>query len=219
MKLYEIFSFFALGFLGGFGHCIGMCHPFVLYISNNFHKQSNNYFIFLKPHILYNLGRISMYSFLGLLTGLLGGIANLAGNIIGLQKLSAIIAGIFLISYAVLIMLKSNYLITLEEKFTNTTFTNFLKKLQPKNPFTFGLILGLLPCGLLYSALIASTGKGDILASMLSMLSFGIGTSIALLVLAIFGNLIRKFQKIFNILSIILMLGMGLFFIYSGIKF
>jgi sulfite exporter TauE/SafE len=62
-----IIAAISLGFLGSF-HCIGMCGPIALALP--VHQYSP-----LKKYVgifLYNLGRVTTYTFLGVIFGLLG---------------------------------------------------------------------------------------------------------------------------------------------------
>ncbi|KAA0257145.1 sulfite exporter TauE/SafE family protein [Deferribacter autotrophicus] len=219
MNLIELFSFFSLGFFGGFGHCIAMCHPFVLYTSSRFANGQIGYWNLLKPHFFYNFGRVITYSILGFVAGIFGGIVNIAGGLIGVQKISAVVAGSFLIVYAFLTLVGKNFIGKFEDKIVGNNVMSLLKKIQPSSPFALGLVLGLLPCGLLYSALIGSASKGSIFFSIMAMILFGFGTTFAMMVAAVFGNFIMRNKIIFNFVSVIVMLAMGGFFIYSGISF
>src|SRR5258705_12260024 len=58
---------FAAGFAGSF-HCIGMCGGFACALGGDPHGQGAT----LQRHLLYNLGRLSTYCFLGALAGALG---------------------------------------------------------------------------------------------------------------------------------------------------
>ena len=53
----DLLGFFMLGLLGGFGHCIGMCGPFVLYISRRFGTPESSRAAILSQQGLYGLGR------------------------------------------------------------------------------------------------------------------------------------------------------------------
>lgn len=219
MMQLDLLGFFTLGFFGGFGHCLGMCHPFVLYISGRFVGERKGYRNLFLPHLKYSLGRITTYGVLGMLAGLLGGLGEVAGELVGVQKISAIVAGSFLVIYAAFSFTGYNLLNKFENKFAGNKAMGFLKKFQPKGPFVTGLILGLLPCGLLYGALIAATSSGHFLKGFTAMVLFGLGTAAAMLLAAVFGNFIMRKRGIFNILSLILLIAMGVYFIYSGITF
>lgn len=219
MQHLDLIGFLSLGFFGGFGHCIGMCHPFVLYISGRFTKGELGYINLLKPHFSYNIGRILTYSILGLLAGFLGDIAEMAGGMLGIQKSASVIAGIFLILYALLSFGGYNLLNKFENKVAADKVMGIIKRVQPKRSFTTGMLLGLLPCGLLYSALIAATSLGSMYKAGVAMALFGFGTMIALMITAVFGNYFMSRRGIFNILGLILLLIMGAYFVWSGIRY
>ncbi|PLX70995.1 MAG: hypothetical protein C0602_02880 [Denitrovibrio sp.] len=211
-------GFLAMGFSVGFGHCIGMCHPFVLYISGRFvgeHKGYTNLFI---PHIKYNLGRITTYSILGLIAGFAGDMMEIVGRLVGIQKGAAILAGIFLVLYGLLSFTGYNFMNRLEHKLAGGMFVERLKKIQPKSPYLTGVVLGLLPCGPLYGMIIASASTASPVRGFLSMILYGAGTSAALLATSVFGNYLMSRRSFFNLLTLVLMISMGLFFIYSGIR-
>ena len=55
--------------------------------------------------------------------------------------------------------------------------------------YGLGLALGLLPCGFLYSALIAASGAGGALEGGLAMAAFALGTGVSLIAVATAGRL------------------------------
>lgn len=219
MQHLDLIGFFTLGFFGGFGHCIGMCHPFVLYISGRFSKDKKGYSGLIAPHLWYNTGRIVTYSILGAVAGFLGDIADMAGNLVGIQKTAAIIAGAFLVLYALFSLAGYNLITKLENRLPVDKIMGLVKLIQPGQPVTTGLLFGLLPCGLLYSALIASASSARAAKGALSMAIFGLGTVPAIMITAVFGNILMRRRGIFNILGSILLLGMGIYFILSGIQY
>ena len=84
----EILTAFTIGFLGSF-HCIGMCGPIAIALP----VPTSSNISFFTGRILYNIGRVVTYSFLGLLFGLVGGRIALAGA----QQIVSIILGIVII--------------------------------------------------------------------------------------------------------------------------
>ena len=111
---------FLVGFAGGFGHCILMCHPFVLHISSTFSDSNAGYKILI-PNFFYNAGRIITYAAMGALAGGLGSIATYAGqNFLNIQKFAALAGGIILVLFAVMY-------------FFNLSSFNFLAKLKIMN--------------------------------------------------------------------------------------
>ena len=71
----------SLGFLGSFGHCLGMCGPLstALLLSDS---ASQNKSIFLKflPVILLNIGRLISYALVGAFMGGVGSVMIAGGT-------------------------------------------------------------------------------------------------------------------------------------------
>jgi len=219
MRNLDLIGFFSLGLAGGFGHCMGMCHPFVLYISGRFVGERTGYGNLFKPHLAYNAGRVATYGLLGVPAGLLGGMGEAAGKMVGIQKVSAVLAGGFLIVYALLAFTGYNFFNRFENRWVNQRLKGFLGKVQPRSSLLTGVVLGLLPCGLVYGALIAASASGNPLRAAAAMVLFGAGTSVAMLLTALLGNLVMRRRGLFHFLSLVLLLGMGGYFIYNGIRF
>lgn len=210
-----IFSHFLIGFFGGFGHCVLMCHPFVLHISSVFSDNNAGYKILI-PNFFYNFGRTITYTILGAIAGGLGSIATYAGqNFLNIQKLAALIGGSILIIFSIMYFFNVNSF-NLLAKFK---ITNILNKYKPNNPFYYGLLLGFLPCGLSMGAIIGTISTGSLYVGALMMIAFGIGTSIAMMILAILGSYIMKYVKYFKHITSVLLFIMGIYFIYQGLTF
>ena len=71
----EILAAFLVGLVGSL-HCIGMCGPIAIALP----VPNSSNLSFFTGRILYNLGRVVTYSFLGAILGLLGGRIALAGQ-------------------------------------------------------------------------------------------------------------------------------------------
>jgi len=94
--------------------------------------------------------------------------------------------------------------------------------------FPVGLLLGLLPCGPVYTALLAAAGAGMNTESMLQgvvkgmgvMFCFGIGTVPTLFLIAKLVDMgwLKNRQIIYRI-GTVMMLIVGVYFIYQGITF
>ena len=101
--LLDLFLIAALGFLGSFGHCVGMCGPLTVAFSLSSQSESNNWWQQSKFHILLNLGRMLSYSLVGAAIGGLGSILVEGGQLAGvgseLRQWIAIITGLMLILF------------------------------------------------------------------------------------------------------------------------
>src|SRR5688572_30314529 len=80
----ELLTGFLIGLLGSF-HCVGMCGPIALALPRTKYPGTSR--------IIYNFGRITTYSLIGLLFGLLGSRLEM----IGLQQIISITLGTFII--------------------------------------------------------------------------------------------------------------------------
>jgi len=205
---------FLLGLFGGM-HCAGMCGPIALAIPNKVGALAN--FI---HKFLYNTGRVITYSFLGLLTGLIGRGFNMAGW----QQALSIGLGIFLIA-TILFSGIHNLNIPSIKPINSLTrsikkyFSYFLQKRSPISALGMGMINGLLPCGLVYIALAASIAGGSLQSGALYMLVFGLGTFPVMLLLSLAGNIIspRVRLKIYKMVPVFVVV-LGLLFILRGMN-
>jgi sulfite exporter TauE/SafE len=179
------------GLLGGFGHCIGMCGPIVASQAVSRGAGTASLGGRLALGLQYHTGRLFTYSAIGTAMGLSGSFANTAGGLAGFQEVAAILAGVFMIAMGSSILGLWRGVSLIERH--NTTIIGLAGRLMRSTAFlrTFllGLVMGLLPCGLSYTAFIASAGAGGAVKGMLIALLFGLGTLPALLS---FGTLVAR---------------------------
>jgi sulfite exporter TauE/SafE len=216
------------GFTVGFGHCIGMCGPVVVSLSLNLKGER----VFLSQ-LLYNVGRVTTYTILGGLMGLTGSFTVVASNIASLQKIVIILSGIIIIILACTMMGWIPFGRIFGDDFnSNGVLSRGFRRLSGvRSPFAYfplGLLLGLLPCGPVYTALIAAAAAGTEYIHALQgalhgaglMLSFGIGTVPALLIV---GNLAGlgwlKSRGIIYKIGAVLMIAVGIYFVIKGIRY
>jgi len=183
----SLLSAFLVGLLGG-GHCVGMCGGIVGAVSMHLPNQTKN-----QPKILfliaYNAGRILSYTLAGLLAGLIGASSFFLNHVLPIQHL------LYFISSLMLILL-GLYLAGFWAGLTyiENAGRGIWAKLQPyskrfipvqnlTHAFALGGLWGWLPCGLVYSVLIASIATGSAISGGLLMLAFGLGTLPTLLVM------------------------------------
>jgi len=200
-----------LGFLGSF-HCVGMCGPIALAVGGAGKKK------FIGNKILYHLGRSITYAFLGLVVGSLGFSLALAGIQQGLSIGMGILILIFALSFK-----KSEQFLSIPFFSTlilwiKRTLGKYLKSGKSSAYFTTGMVNGLLPCGMVYMALVAALALQTPLMGAAYMFFFGIGTVPLLLILMVSGSLFsfslrQKFQSAIPYLGVLI----GIFFIFRGL--
>nr|MBI1229577.1 sulfite exporter TauE/SafE family protein [Cytophagales bacterium] len=164
-----IWTAFLLGFLGSF-HCLGMCGPIALSLSA---KDKSRY---LKNKLVYNLGRTITYSVLGGMIGLVGFSLALAG----IQQWISISMGIAIIVMAFFYkrserMVTQSGLLGVVGKLRQQ-LGKYLTRGGTRAFFATGLLNGVLPCGMVYLALIASLAMQSPVLGAAYMFFFGVGT-------------------------------------------
>ena len=213
----DLLGFLTLGLLGGFGHCVGMCSPFVLFVSRRYAPVGGGRAAVVAAQLWYTTGRIVTYAVLGAAAGALGGVVELAGGLVGFQRAASVVAGSVLVVWA-LVALSD---LVPRRGTGGTLFTRVagvLKGRVPGHPFATGLFLGLLPCGLLYSALIAAAARGGPTEGAAALALFGIGTAPALLGVSAADELLARNRAFVNRLSQVFLLAMGAWFLWTGLS-
>jgi len=213
----DLLGFLTLGLLGGFGHCVGMCSPFVLFVSRRYVPPGGGRSAAVAAQGWYTAGRVVAYSVLGAVAGALGGVVQLAGTLLGLQRAASIVAGGVLLVWALAAL---SDLVPRPGTGGNlfTRVAAVLKGRAPGHPFLTGLFLGLLPCGLLYSALIAAAARGGAIEGAAALALFGIGTAPALLGVSVADELLARNRAVINRLSQVFLLAMGAWFLWTGLR-
>ena len=175
-----LWTAFLLGFLGS-AHCAGMCGPLALVLP----PGAGSRFKFLQGRLCYNLGRIVTYAVLGALFGLLGHTFAMAG----LQRWVSLVAGV-----AILIgLLASPRLLVATPMARSVTWLKsklgvLLQKRSVGSLLSIGLLNGLLPCGLVYTACAAAATLGNTVSGVEYMVAFGLGTAPLMLAFSLAGH-------------------------------
>lgn len=153
-------------------HCLGMCGPIALVLPLN---RSNNWTI-LGGTLQYNLGRTLMYGLLGVVFGLLG----VTIQIFGILQWMSIVAGIALVVFAWRKQLKVWFPHVSNPFGIQKGIQRLMgKSMKSKSRFkliAFGAVNGLLPCGMVYVALLNALLAENLMSSSLAMIAFGVGT-------------------------------------------
>lgn len=201
----------ALGFFGSL-HCVGMCGPIVLALPG----KSAVFTRFMGLRLVYNVGRIFTYAWLGLMLGLFGRQIQLSGW----QAQLSIASGVLILLFTFLPFLSARFKRVFQPGQLVTRFLgDILYKPTFSGQFVTGLLNGLLPCGLVYLALAGALLVSDPLISSAFMATFGLGTLPAMLAVAVLGRqLLGKFRPIFSKISPVIAVIMATLFILRGLS-
>lgn len=188
---------FLLGLTGSFGHCVGMCSGVSLLLSRK--ANATGWWL-----LLLHVGRLTTYGLLGALAGGIGLAINAAGGYAGhahaapaatgwpaltaIQGVLALLTAIVAVYMAVALVGHAPspeiYLRRLTQGWGR------LMRQVPgpvtedaRNPvsqlftiYGLGLLWGLLPCGLVWAALLTAAVAASPVAGALTMVAFGLGT-------------------------------------------
>jgi sulfite exporter TauE/SafE len=93
-----------------------------------------------------------------------------------------------------------------------------LRSTTAGNKLALGMVLGLLPCGMVYAALLKALDAGSAAGGAATMLAFGLGTSGALIGVGMFSTAITaRFGKYANVLAAVSVAFTGAFLLYRGL--
>jgi sulfite exporter TauE/SafE len=189
---------FAAGFAGSF-HCIGMCGGFACALGHDPRGRTAT----VGRHLLYNAGRLTTYCFLGATAGALGevlctsrGIAIpvLNGPVDIAQRSLAIAAGLLMIVMALqffgLLQSVHRAAIGFGGSTLAVSLRNLLKAENRAAPVALGVFNGFLPCPLVYAFAAQAAATAGALPGFLVMLSFGLGTFPAMLMMGGVGRVL-----------------------------
>ena len=172
--------------LGAFSslHCIGMCGPLALALPVQHLPVWQQRFAAL----MYNAGRIVTYALFGVAFGLAGRGLYIAG----LQQWLSIITGAvilaFIIHYYVMRKTWQPKWISKLHRTVQQLMIRLLHTDKKELFLLFGMINGLLPCGMVYVALAAALNFREVQQSVLFMSGFGAGTIPLMFLLSIAGS-------------------------------
>lgn len=203
---------FITGVLGA-GHCLGMCGGIAAFLGIQGRWQQS---------LLYQLGRIGSYSLLGLAAG---SAASLLPSSAGIPL--RILAGVLLILMGLYLLSWKQGLLWLERlggRFIFKPLRPLSQRLSvPRSPgqtLAAGFVWGLLPCGLVYSALGLAASSGQAGLGSLIMLAFGLGTLPLMLMVSLLGQ--QSLQLIrapwVRRFSGLLVIGFGLWTLWLPLK-
>jgi uncharacterized protein len=180
-----------LGVVGS-GHCGAMCGPLVLLATPRAGAAGDT-----GGHVstarlawhaaLYHGGRIATYVVLGLAAGLAGS----AVARVGLGRALAVAAGAALLVQALtasrLVRGRLRGAGAVSGRVTRALGSagGWMRTHRVQGPVVFGALNGLLPCGLLYAALTAAAGLGEMTQAVTFMAAFGAGTTPLLAVIGV----------------------------------
>jgi sulfite exporter TauE/SafE len=187
-------AFFVFGLLAGMSSCAALVGGLILSISkqwNDLYDGNHSTTQKMAPHIMFNIGRLVSYAFLGAVLGLIG------------SKLQISLTFTSVLVFAVSILMISLGLqmlgVQFFQKFQIALPRFFLRYVADESnfkgkylPFVMGALTFFLPCGFTITAQGVALLSGSAISGALIMLFFALGT---LPVLLLIGYSSVKFSK------------------------
>ncbi|GAA3990752.1 sulfite exporter TauE/SafE family protein [Mucilaginibacter dorajii] len=202
-------------FIGLFGsvHCIGMCGPLALAIPS---FQTKWWFI-VSDKLLYNIGRVITYSFLGLLIGLMGRQLWMAGLQQGVSLFSGML--IIMAGFSRLFKIRLGQSIMMNKLLSPINRLLGYALQHKAGHLIIGLLNGFLPCGFVYLALVGAINTSSSLAAAQYMFWFGMGTFPLMLLATISSGFIGpSIRRRINRTMPYLMVCLGFWFVLRGLN-
>ncbi|MGE5478679.1 MAG: sulfite exporter TauE/SafE family protein [Bacteroidales bacterium] len=189
-------SLFLTGLIGSASHCAGMCGPFVLsqvaarLEQVPLERMSEWRRLTGAALVPYHLGRATSYAALGAVGAAATGVLSAWGGFRYVAAALLVLAALFLLGMAVP-RLKA-LLGGGGDSWWSRSLGGLARPLFASptglRGWLLGVMLGFIPCGLLYAALAAAAATGDALAGAFGMLAFAAGTVPALVAVGAIGH-------------------------------
>ena len=223
METISIVTILTIAFLGSFGHCVGMCGGIVIAYSSTKIRSEWSKKMQATVHLLYSFGRITTYTILGALFGLVGGVVTFDNLTSGILLL---VTGSTMVLIGLSLMGKIKFLTSIEHSCSKSplyqsTFKSLLGSDSLMSFYLLGMLNGLLPCGFVYVFAITAASTGSPIWGAFVMFIFGLSTIPALFSLGFFVGLFKKtnLRDLFIKLASYLVIGFGIYVAYLGYEY
>lgn len=168
-------SVFVAALLGS-AHCAGMCGGLACFVAGGGEPDA-------RATAGYNVGRLLSYAALGALAGMAGAGFDRAGQVAGIARPAAIVAGTLMIVWGGATAIAASGVRVPQvavPAFVRAAFAAALRAMRDRPPVQRGLTLGLLtpllPCGWLYAFVATAATAGSAPRGALVMTAFWLGT-------------------------------------------
>jgi sulfite exporter TauE/SafE len=202
-------ALFLSGLLGSLGHCLGMCGPLVTMFGIQLKARRPAGWPY---HLLYHASRLGVYVLFGAMAGGLGSVLGLG------DSLGKVAGTVSLLLGSGVVLLGMGYLgwlplgrIEGAGAWLSRAMSWALQQGSSARVLALGALNGLLPCGLVYSALLVAASTGGPLTGAAGMVVFGLGTLPALMAVGVgAGALSARVRQVFVRVAGVLILFVGL---------
>jgi hypothetical protein len=212
-----------VGLTTSLGHCLGMCGPLISTFSLAQGRTDSRLTRLVPGLLLYHLGRLNAYALIGALFGLLMTVTHTEGPsptiraaIFGFSGTLMVLMGLGLGGWLPTGHLLQNHRLG---QFIAGKFMALAGTSSMAGRYFLGVANGFLPCGPVYAMAAATLTAPTPLHGAGTMAMFGLGTVPVLLAVGLgAGRLAPALQRRFNLAAAILVVFMGLEFLFRAGK-
>jgi len=230
--IYDLIAPLIIGFIGSL-HCLGMCGPLVLAYSLHLKApadralpgSSTSLKMGLGHHLFFHSGRLFTYGFLGALGAGLFYVADLKLIFLNLRGGMTLLAGAFMVFFglALLRVIPLPNFLTIPSmahgSFWGRLFPPLFRSQRLGSKMILGLATGFLPCGLSWAMIAKAAATQHIPEGFLTMISFGLGTVPALLLIGLSASFFSlKMRFLGERVAALSIIAMGLIVLFKGVK-
>lgn len=210
---------FVIGLVAAVSTCTALVSGLILSVSAKYNEvhHSATKWQRLKPHLLFNLGRLVSYFILGGLVGLLGQAITLTPQVTGFLTIGISIVMI-LLAIDILKLFEGKRFIPKMPKWFSQKMYDLAESDKPWMPLLLGALTFFLPCGFTQSMQLYALTTGSFWQGGITLLVFALGTLPALLGVGVVASFAKgKFANYFLKFSGAMVLVLGLFNLNNGL--
>jgi uncharacterized protein len=205
----------------GSAHCVAMCGPYVTMCTAQFVPRGATAAARCGLRVVFNLGRIATYSFIGLIVGAFGQIAQELASRFGVTGITAIAAGIAALVFGLSMIgwFRDPARVVAMAGLGRWLVAGRVRVNQAPPaaaPLLLGALQGWLPCALVYAAASRASLAGSPAMGALTMLVFGLGTLPAVFAMTLVPQTLLRRVKAQRLAGMLLA-GLGVLLILRGL--
>ena len=219
----DLLIILSTAFLGSVGHCIGMCGGIVVAYSSSKIDPASPWSRQTLSHLAYNFGRVTTYTVLGAVFGLVGQVIAFTpttkGVLFVLTGVLMLLAGASLLGNFK--FLNSAEFAVSKYGWFQKAFKTLIQSRSISSFYMLGMLNGLIPCGLVYSFAIFAASTASPLWGAIVMATFGLATIPALFFIGTITKFLQRgsLRGTMMKLAAMLVILYGLMTLYKGYKF
>ena len=205
------------GLVGSFGHCMGMCGPLVAMLGVTARRDGSR--LPALAHLLYHASRIAVYGVLGLAAGAVGSFVSLGDSLSTAAGLLSLVLGAAVVALGASFLARTGW--AGRALWGGDALTNAMSRAVRRGGtsgiMALGALNGLLPCGLVYSALLAAAAGGSPARGGAAMVVFGAATMPVLIALGLGASRLgARSRSVLTTLAGVLIIAVGVQLMLRG---